>query len=124
MFGGLHGLSLADSSYPWQGSFPYMSAARAEAMVAIGGGVEHGQSSLGQPTWTLHHRRRCGEGIMLLARFASALLTTSSKHSKPLYLWKALVKSFQNHIGFAMFGWSGEECGRLVIFNWTEVVRV
>ena len=35
MFSGLHGLSLAGSSYSWQGSFPYMSTARAEAMVAI-----------------------------------------------------------------------------------------
>ena len=49
-----------------------------------------------------------------------ALLTTTSEYSKPYMILKALDKGYPNHIGFAMLRASGEECGRLVIFDCTE----
>ena len=83
--------------------FYMMRTAWAEAMVSIGGAVEHGQSSYNRPMHTLHHRRYRQGHHLHLALSASPLLTTLSTYSKPIYHWKALTESFQNHIGFAMF---------------------
>ena len=77
-----------------QGTLPYISAARAEAMVSIGGAVELGQPPHGRPAWTHRHRPRYGRGTTPLERFASALLSSCPQHSKPIHFWKALIESF------------------------------
>ena len=51
------------------------------------------------------------------------MLGSKSEHSKPYTFLKALIIGSQNHIGFAMFGASGEECYSLIMYFCPEVVH-
>ena len=100
--------------------FYMMSTARAEAMVAIGGGVEHGQSSLGQP---MHARRAkfSGESSEIGDLGVGHMIGLREKvHCRSL----SSIHKLYNHAPVEALASLLEGCEPLVIFYCPEVVRL